>query len=297
MRSSLAATVADRVVRTTARTREVPDLMRRLRPIRGRVRYMVNAARREPRLARYTLRDSGMPVFMRHHTADSVAFKEIFVSGLYDPPEEVAEILRRQTRPLRIVDLGAHVGLFGVYARATYKDVAIDSVEPDPSNLAVLRRTVEAQPGGGPWTVHAGCAWDSDGTVQFRAVPRVGISSHVVAGDEPGTVSVPALDALRLAEGADLVKMDIEGSEWRILADERFARLRVPVYVFEYHPLGCPDDDPRATAERLFQAAGYRTRFIADQGHGIGMFWAVAADDREQRVDDGPAPAAEARGA
>ena len=45
---------------------------------------------------------------------------------------------------------------------------------------------------------------------------------------------------------ADLVKIDIEGGEWPILTDPRFAQLPTPALVIEYHPAGCPGPDPQA---------------------------------------------------
>ena len=45
-------------------------------------------------------------------------------------------------------------------------------------------------------------------------------------------------DVLGQIAEADLVKMDIEGGEWGILADPRIARQRA--LVLEYHPRGLP---------------------------------------------------------
>jgi FkbM family methyltransferase len=246
--------------------------------VQERRRFVLNEINQDGRLDRYTLRGSGLVLFLRHHTADGTAFNEIFVRRLYDPPPEALAILASRKRPLRVVDLGAHIGLFGVYARASFRDVHVESVEPDPQNLAVLRRCVDANKLRSSWIVHAACAASRDGVVRFHVVPDRSTNSHVAAPDDTATISVPSLDTLRLIRGADFVKIDIEGSEWSILGDDRFARAGVPVYVIEYHSRGCPEDDPRAAAERLLHEAGYRTRFIADQGGGMGMLWAWTSD-------------------
>jgi hypothetical protein len=47
---------------------------------------------------------------------------------------------------------------------------------------------------------------------------------------------------------ADVVNMDSEGREWKILDDLRFAANPPRVIVLEYHPLGYPGADPRAAA-------------------------------------------------
>ena len=48
--------------------------------------------------------------------------------------------------------------------------------------------------------------------------------SHVANGSSAeATIEVPCVDMFRLAESADFVKMDIEGSEWDILDRSRMA--------------------------------------------------------------------------
>ena len=48
----------------------------------------------------------------------------------------------------------------------------------------------------------------------------------------------PRVDVFPYLAAADLVKIDIEGSEWEILADARFAGIAARVLVLEYHPQG-----------------------------------------------------------
>ena len=67
-----------------------------------------------------------------------------------------------------------------------------------------------------------------DGQVRFAA--GMGASSHLAglagADEAADTLAVECRDVLGMISTADLVKLDIEGGEWEILLDPRFARRR-----------------------------------------------------------------------
>jgi len=73
---------------------------------------------------------------------------------------------------------------------------------------------------------------------------------------------------------ADLVKVDIEGGEWDILLDPRFAQNPPRAIVLEYHPHLCPGDDPRAAAQEALARAGLSMAPIWHRADGYGMLWA-----------------------
>jgi hypothetical protein len=69
--------------------------------------------------------------------------------------------------------------------------------------------------------------------------------------------------------------MDIEGGEWAILGDPRFAAGPPQVVVMEHHPEGSPGPDPRAAAlEALARAGLTATASIFLRADGYGMLWA-----------------------
>ena len=73
---------------------------------------------------------------------------------------------------------------------------------------------------------------------------------------------------------ADLVKMDIEGGEWEILRDPRFAASPPRAIVLEYHPHPSAPD-PRAAVEGLLRDAGLTEQApIFHRADGHGMLWA-----------------------
>jgi FkbM family methyltransferase len=199
-------------------------------------------------------------VLVRPWTTDLVVLEEIFVRRLYEPRG-------RFEPPARAVDLGANIGLFSVFLRGLYPQVAITAFEPDPANVALLRRNVDCE------LVQA-CAGVADGLVPF--VGGLQDQSRIAAGaTEEGATLVPVVDVFPYLEGADLVKIDIQGGEWELLADPRLAASGVRGIFVEYHAYMCPEPAaPRQTAERLLAQAGYAHELVFDDPDGFGMLWA-----------------------
>jgi Methyltransferase FkbM domain len=79
---------------------------------------------------------------------------------------------------------------------------------------------------------------------------------------------------LPLIADADLLKIDIEGSEWPILADSRFKTLSARAVVLEYHPQGAPGPDPAAAAAGLLRAAAFAVGKPFDVRGHAGVMWA-----------------------
>jgi FkbM family methyltransferase len=146
----------------------------------------------------------------------------------------------------------------------------ISAYEPDPANAAVHRQSVAANGLGSRWTVTEAAAGSADGEARF-ASGGVALSSLSADGD----IVVPVRDVLAAIAHADLVKMDIEGGEWPILLDPRFAAAPPRVLVLEYHPGdGCPGEDPHDAVRKLLAAANLSTSEIWRRDDGYGMLWA-----------------------
>ena len=212
-------------------------------------------------------------VVLRHRTRDTDVFDEIFVGNRgYAPPPAVAARFHDRP-PERVLDLGGNVGLFGVFALARWPAATITSVEPDPENLPLLARCVEANGAGGRWTVIAACAMSQPGVVAFSG-GRFADSAIALQG-EVVTDHVVAVDAFGLLREADLAKIDIEGAEWDLLLDPRFAAAAPPVVVMEWHQRGCPTENAYSTALDAFRRAGYEVEGEPPPpGHIYGTIWA-----------------------
>ncbi len=210
----------------------------------------------------------GGHVWLRHGTADVFTVAEVLARDEYAIPGEARGLLPE--RP-RIVDLGANTGIFGIRALREMGPAVITSVEADPYNAHVLRRNAANVPMGTGWrVVEAFAAPDGDGVVDF-AIGR----SAESRSDAGGGCSVPTVDAFVLMDDADLVKIDIEGSEWPILEDSRMATTRAKVLVLEYHRWGCDrGEDPSTRCHDLLRAAGFAWRDSGVPGDDFGTLWA-----------------------
>jgi FkbM family methyltransferase len=238
--------------------------------VRERARFVRNELRRSPVTATYQLRDSGVSVTLRHHTGDVMVLDEIFSQREYELPEPVEEVLARTSGPLNVVDLGANIGLFGAWLLGRFPNARIVGFEADPGNAAVHRSTIAANGNADRWRVIEAFAAPAAGRVPFAAGSHA--TSHESRGEE--AIEVEAVDVFDHLDGVDLLKIDIEGSEWTLLADSRFAEISANVVVVEYHTDGCPYPDPAEAAKATLDAAGYEVVFgTTKPAYGAGLMW------------------------
>lgn len=223
----------------------------------------------------YHLRQSGLAVHLRHDVLDDVAtLVQTFRQGHYAFPDEVRMALDGLGRPLNVMDLGANVGMFGAWLLSQRPDARVTAYEADPDNARVHALTVRANRPAVRWELVAAAAGARDGTVRFAAGRAT--NSRLAADDEPDAVAVPQHDVLARAGEVDLLKIDIEGAEWALIADPRFAGLNARVVALEYHSERCPEPEPGGAATRALERAGYRVRagdLDAEPGHGMVWGW------------------------
>lgn len=244
--------------------------------LREPVRFCARQIARRSGVRSYRVRGSDARLLVRHSTGDLITLEEVLADRQYEPPPELADMLEPQGAPLSVADLGANVGMFSAWLSARRPDVRIVAFEPDPANATVLERCIRANGREGQWTVVRAAAATADGEVRFLAGGFA--ASRVVGEDEAGeaVTTLPAADVFPYLEDTDLVKIDIEGGEWPILSDPRFAALGARALVLEYHPHLCPGPDPRASADALLAEGGWRVRhmdFEMPPGHGVLWAW------------------------
>ncbi len=239
------------------------------------------------RVAAHRLHESDMTIFLRHRTRDVHIFNEIFggTGGRrsYEPPPAIAAALDANSA-LTIVDLGANIGLFGVYALSRWPGAQIRSFEPDPTNLRMLTQVIAANKLQGRWSVSDIAVANRVGEMGFTAglfadshldlVANQGGSRAGPPAREGRTITVRTVDIFEQDHDVSLMKIDIEGGEWAILTDARLAGLRADVVVLEWHARGCPEPDAGASAVRLLRAAGYRHVEEVERGRHNGLVWA-----------------------
>jgi FkbM family methyltransferase len=218
----------------------------------------------------YRVRESGMQVFISHRTPDVHALDQAFYAHAHEPPPPVLEALHRLAHPLRALDVGANVGMWGLWLHGRFDVERVTGLEPDPDNVARHRRQIALNGLQDRWEVVQQAATVANGPVSFTV--GAGANGHVSAVGARGAATVDGVDLFTLLDGVDLLKLDIEGGEWPILDDARFARIDVPVVMVEFHPDGAPSE-PRLAAQKALEGASYVTTLSSDGPPGFGIWW------------------------
>jgi FkbM family methyltransferase len=259
-----------------------------------RARFAARELGRTRSVGLYGLREGGLLAHVRHPLLDMWVLEEIFRFGVYEPPEPVLRALDALQRPVRILDLGGHVGYFGLFMLGHFSDATIVSFEPDPQNVRLLRRTIAINGLESRWEVVEACAAGSDGRAGFissfhlsstssRAEGTLQQFQEGLAATFPflrGTellvahhVEVERRDVFPSLQRADLIKVDIEGSEWEILGDPRLQEIAAPALVLEYHPAYGKSPDADTAVRLALTAAGYELG-PSIRGVDAGTIWA-----------------------
>jgi FkbM family methyltransferase len=170
------------------------------------------------------------PLEFRRDTSDLSVYRQVFLGLEYAcvPNDE----------PAFIIDCGANVGYASAYFLTRFPRAELIAIEPDPGNFAVLTRNL-APYGRRARAIH-GAVWSHATRLSMAAPDYRGGEEWArqvcEGGDEVAAYGVA--DLLRIAgwERADLLKMDIEGAEAVVFANNTDAWIdRVTAMVIELH--------------------------------------------------------------
>jgi FkbM family methyltransferase len=192
--------------------------------------------------------------------------------GAVPDPTLVGLMLRLISPGSRMIDLGAHLGSFALSAAGAGCHVL--AIEASPRNAHLLHASA-ARNGFHDLRVINAVASDEPGTAGF--VPN-GPWGHVITEGHPDAVTIPTvtMDELLLEMGwspVDLVKLDVEGSEIRVIRSMRklLEPPDAPPLLFESNGytldfFGLTPNDLLAALEEL----GYKSH-VVDPGRLTGI--------------------------
>lgn len=200
-------------------------------------------------LARYTgrfrMRDSTV-LLLRPYSMDLGIFHEIWDHERYTAGS-ISVVARHGT----IVDIGAHIGLFSLFASKVLQANRIISVEPDSANFELLSKNISANHVENASLVKAAIAGESGEKRIYNTSSNTGghsLYARGVSSIAVWTVSLTELFKASSISDCSLLKMDCEGAEMEILENAPDKLLRnVSAISLEYHL----DDYPRERLERL----------------------------------------------
>jgi len=183
----------------------------------------------------------GRRVFFRS-AADKGVISHLFYPG--------TRILDSPALPIRvIVDAGANIGMETIRIRHFHPGARVVAVEPDPGNYEVLalnanqdKVNIETFPNG---------LWSSK--TSLRIVPGTTNEAFSVQPVGPGEAAdIEAITMNTILEHVggeiDLLKMDIEGTEYEVFSRNTEWVEHVKAFVFE-----CPDRDHPGAAFQIFR--------------------------------------------
>ena len=191
--------------------------------------------------------------------------------------------VRREYGPIErcrtIVDIGAHLGTFSIYASQSCPDARIYCYEPEQRNFDLLKYNIGLNKLKG--RVHAfHCAVAaSEGTRDLAIGNSLSNSFHVVP--EPVnhqkvrcTTLKEIFDRHRL-DSIDMLKMNCEGAEYEILESCSDAELkRITNIRLEYHILKDPERNGESLS-RFLEKKGYRIERFTRYLNTSGFIWAA----------------------
>lgn len=178
-----------------------------------------------------------------------------------------------------IVDVGANIGSFAIYAAQSNLQARIYCYEPEQQNFALLEHNIKINRLEGRVSAFQ-CAVASGAGARELTVGASTLNSlHALPGHaEHRTVNCTTLrnilTSLQL-DKIDLLKMNCEGAEYEILegcSETDFARL--PNIRLEYHIL----DDSRRNGKslaRFLKSRGYRIERFTRRLNESGYIWAT----------------------
>jgi FkbM family methyltransferase len=210
-----------------------------------------SALGRAPRRSPRRVRVHGLALHVPDAASFLASYREIFLDRSLAFPWE-------GPTP-RILDLGANLGLSVAYFKRRHPNARITAFEADPEVYRYLEENVRENRLGDV-ELRNEAVWDEPGRVSFRPDGADGGRALPAdaAGGNAGTIDVPAIDLRaflsdRADRAFDVIKMDIEGAESRVLPaiSDRLGGVR---YLFvEYHSR---PDEPQALDRVLGAMAG-----------------------------------------
>lgn len=186
---------------------------------------------------------------------DMVHGIQAVMNGEYDVPVKFA-------KPPLIVDIGANVGGFTVWASRRWKGAKLVCYEPIPDNFAMLKANVEAFKIDAE-LINAAVVHGMPG-VMFRGLNNCGECSFFDLGEQRTWAKRVKVETVAPSSvpKCDILKIDTEGCELMILEGYKH---QPRIVLLEWHSI-----QDRKLLKELLIAKGYRlleeTPFCAERG-------------------------------
>lgn len=212
---------------------------------------------------RLNLTGSYADIFLRTYAGDITMLYEIFLNKSYRFNGMDA------FNPATIVDLGAHIGMSALYFSKNFPDADIYCIEPDEDNFALLENNTA---GSKRITPIRAAISDADGNAVIEK-SRFSYNSAIHTGEGSNairTITMATLfNELHLTH-IDLLKIDIEGYEKKILAGDILWLANVSRIIIEVHS---PEDE--AVSLSTLKQHGFAVSKLHNEAMDDSIYYAV----------------------
>lgn len=234
--------------------------------VRNWPQYLINYLSRRRRPAVYSLRNGGRLIDATGTLAGT--FAVVFLRKEYGTPAGARTI----------VDVGANLGCFSVFAATECPEAIVYSYEPGASNFAVLGRNIAANNLQNRVRAYQMAIGGQEGKREL-AVGESPMNSIVMKVDSSHSeiVRCTTLGEIMSSNGLsqiDFLKLNCEGAEYEIIERCPDSDLRkVGTIRMEYHAV----DDARQTGKALaalLEAKGFKINRFTNYRNVSGFIWA-----------------------
>jgi FkbM family methyltransferase len=254
-----------RLIKDLVRSRRTGRRMRSESPLPAALQAQTVAALRTLALLPDSAREAelmGFKVAFQNPSVLRFLFREIFVESAY-------YFETRTTQPV-VIDAGANIGMATLYFKKLYPDARVICFEPDPDNFPLLKRNLEGNGLAGVELHQVALSDSEEPLVFFRSPSGSTLRNSTIRErvDSPEEIRVPAVRLSGFIRSAvDLLKLDVEGGEGRVLADliasGKLANVMRLHMEYHHHIDGERNDLSQTLA--LLEQAGFGYQVRADQ--------------------------------
>lgn len=181
-----------------------------------------------------------------------------------------------------IVDLGANIGVFTLYASYLNPHGRVIAYEPQPETFGILkrnitlndRRNIEPHNAGVSDRMDQGRLWYHEGNVGGHSLYSALTPGKDKVSEVVNLVSLDHVVESNSLDGVGLLKIDCEGSEYRIISGASEGTLRrIRSIAMEYHLIPGEATGPELLKARL-EASGFKVNTAQNPPVG-GLMWAT----------------------
>jgi FkbM family methyltransferase len=190
-----------------------------------------------PEFVEYTV--GGHTFVIRDHSpSDRAVIRECCVENVY-------RVAAQRIRANVIIDIGANIGAFSVFAASLAPSATVYAYEPESENFALLQANIERNGLAGRICARREAVCVAGTLAVFPNYARSQVSEDLTRGTPVRAVGLDDVFSANGLDECDVLKVDAEGSEYTLVdhgSRETFARVRN--LAMEYH-VNVPEEDAR----------------------------------------------------